>query len=406
MNSTTEITTRSLAPPTAMLKEVRTIALFVGLIGAVATIIGAFLNFQEFLRGYLVAYIWVLGLSLGSLALLMTGHLTGGNWWMMSRRSFEAAARCLPMLAVLFLPILLGAKHLYAWMSMDPKTDKVLSEKTWWLNQPGWTIRAIIYFVVWIGLTLLLTRLSTRQDEDPSPGIWRTMKVISAAGILMWGFSLTFAAVDWAMSLDPHWYSTIYGMIFMIGEALSTIAFTIMILSALADYPPLDEIVRPDRLHDLGKLMLAFTMVWAYFSFSQWLIIWMANLPEEIGWYLNRITHGWGGVALALIFLQFALPFALLLSRERKRVARRLVPVCIIVISARLIDLYWYVVPNQLPGHEGPPVYLHFHWVYIAAVMALGGLWLAAYTAYLGSRPLLVRTEPMLARLWEQSHGH
>src|SRR5512147_3115560 len=192
MSTHSNAITKSFAPP-AMLTEIRTMALFAGLVGAVALVIGAFLNFEEFLRGYLIAYIFVLGLSLGSLALLMTGHLTGGNWWMLSRRSFEAAARCLPMLAVLFLPILLGAKHLYTWMSIDPKTDKVLSEKAWWLNQPGWTIRALIYFVVWIALTLLLTGLSTRQDEDPSPGIWKTMKAISGVGIVLWGLTLTFA---------------------------------------------------------------------------------------------------------------------------------------------------------------------------------------------------------------------
>jgi hypothetical protein len=387
-----------------MLTEVRTMALFAALVGGAGLAVAAFMNFEEFLRGYLIAYIFVLGLSLGSLALLMAGHLTGGNWWMLGRRIFEAATRCLPMLAVLFLPILLGAKHLYAWMSMDPSKDKILAEKVWYLNHQGWVIRAVIYFVVWIVLSFLLTRLSWKQDDDASPDVWRKMKVISAVGILLWALSLTAASVDWGMSLDPHWYSTIYGMIFMIGEALSTMAFTIIILSALAKYSPMDEIIRPDRLHDLGKWLLAFTMVWAYFSFSQWLIIWMANLPDEISWFLNRIRNGWGYVALLLIFVQFALPFALLLSRERKRVAARLIPVALIAMTGRLIDLYWYVVPNGLPGQEAPS--LHFHWSYLAAVIGLVGIWVAAFSAYLSKRPLLVRNEPMLARLWEQSHGH
>jgi hypothetical protein len=387
-----------------MLTEVRTMALFAALVGGTGLAVAAFMNFEEFLRGYLIAYVFVLGLSLGSLALLMTGHLTGGNWWMLGRRIFEAATRCLPMLAILFLPILLGAKHLYAWMSMDPSKDKILSEKTWWLNYPGWIIRAVIYFAIWIIVSFVLTRLSWKQDEDASPEIWRRMKVVSAIGILLWAWSLTGASVDWGMSLDPHWYSTIYGMIFMIGEALSTMAFTIIILSGLSKYSPMDEVVRPDRLHDLGKLLLAFTMVWAYFSFSQWLIIWMANLPDEISWFLNRIKNGWGYVALLLILVQFALPFALLLSRERKRVASRLIPVAIIVMVGRLIDLYWYVVPNQLPGQAVPT--LHFHWSYLAAIIGLVGIWIAAFSAYLSKRPLLVRNEPMLPRLWEQSHGH
>jgi len=389
-----------------MLTSLRNRALIVGLIGAVLTIIGAFVNFEEFLRGYLIAYIWVMGLSLGSMALLMTGHMSGGNWWMMSRRIYEAAVRCVPMLAVLFLPILIGASHLYRWMHIAPNTDSIFSEKTWWLNTTWWTIRAVIYLVLWIVLSLLLTRLSARQDDDASPAIWKRLKVISGIGLLIWAWSLTFAAVDWGMSLDPHWFSTIYGMLYMIGEALSAMAFSIMILSALQKYPPMDAVVRPGRLHDLGKLMLAFTMVWAYFSFSQWLIIWMGNLPEEIAWYLHRIKSGWGYIALALVFGQFALPFAMLLSRNLKRNARRLVPVAILVIAMRAVDLYWYVVPNPgaQPGQEVP--HLTIHWVYITALVALGGLWLAAFAAYLNSRPLLVRTEPMLPRLWEQEHGH
>jgi hypothetical protein len=401
--SNTNIDTKNFAPP-AMLTEVRTIALFAGLVGAAGLVIAGFLNFQEFLRGYLIAYIYVLGLSLGGMALLMTGHLTGGNWWMLGRRIFEAAVRCIPLLAILFLPILLGAKQLYAWMTMNPAYDKILSEKVWWLNYHGWTIRAIIYFVIWIALAFFLTRLSWQQDESDSPNIWRRMKVISGIGILLWAWTITFAVVDWGMSLDPHWYSTIYGMIFMIGEALSMMAFTIIMLSVLSKYSPMDEVVRPDRLHDVGKLLLAFTMVWAYFSFSQWLIIWMGNLPDEISWFLHRITSGWGYVALLLIFVQFALPFALLLSRDLKRNPKKLIPIALIVILGRWIDLYWYVVPNSLPGQTPPS--LHFHWSYIFAVLGLGGIWVAAFCTFLGKRPLLVRNEPMLPRLWEPSHGH
>jgi len=401
--SNTTIDNKNFAAP-AVLTEIRTIALFAGLVGAAGLVIAGFLNFQEFLRGYLVAYVYVLGLSLGGLALLMTGHLTGGNWWMLGRRIFEAAGRCIPLLAILFLPILLGAKQLYAWMTLNPATDKILSEKVWWLNYHSWIIRAIIYFIIWIGLSISLTRISWQQDESASPAIWRTLKTISGIGILLWAWSLTGAVVDWGMSLDPHWYSTIYGMIFMIGEALSMMAFTIIILSALSKYSPMDEVVRPDRLHDVGKLLLAFTMVWAYFSYSQWIIIWMGNLPDEISWYLHRIKSGWGYVALLLILVQFALPFALLLSRDLKRHPKKLIPIALIVILGRWIDLYWYFVPNSLPGQNPPS--LHFHWSYIFAMIGLGGIWVAAFCTFLGKRPLLVRNEPMLPRLWEPSHGH
>jgi hypothetical protein len=334
----------------------------------------------------------------------MTGHLTGGNWWMLGRRIFEAAGRCIPMLAILFLPILLGSKQLYSWMTIDPATDKMLSMKAWWLNHHWWIGRAVIYFVLWILLSILLTRLSWQQDESASPAIWRSMKVISGIGILIWAWTLTGAVVDWGMSLDPHWYSTIYGMIFMIGEALSMLAFTIIVLSLLSKYSPMDEVLRPDRLHDVGKLLLAFTMVWAYFSFSQWLIIWMGNLPDEISWYVDRFRGGWQFVGLALVVFHFALPFALLLSRDLKRNPRKLIPIALIVILGRWVDLYWYIVPNELPGQAAPS--LHFHWSYIAAMVGLGGIWVAAFCTFLGKRPLLVRNEPMLPRLWEPSHGH
>ena len=391
-----------------MLTSLRNRALIVGVIGAIIAVIGAFMNFEQFLRGYLVAYFWIMGLSLGSMALLMTGHMTGGNWWMISRRIFEAAIRCIPMLAVLFLPILFGAKHMYQWMHIDPATDKILSQKTWWLTTNGWTIRAIIYLLLWIGLSFLLTRNSWKQDDDASPSVWRGLKVISGIGLLVWALSLTGAAVDWGMSLDPHWYSTIYGMVFMIGQALSAMAFMIMMLSALKKFEPMSEVVRPDRLHDLGKLLLAFTMVWAYFSFSQFLIIWMGNLPDEISWYLHRLNNGWGYVALALVFGQFAFPFAMLLSRDLKRNPARLVPIAALVIIMRAVDLFWYVVPNPgvTPGQEVTYLSMNGVWVFIAAAVGLGGLWLAAFASYLNTRPLMVRNEPMLARLWETSHGH
>jgi hypothetical protein len=212
--------------------------------------------------------------------------------------------------------------------------------------------------------------------------------------------------VDWVMSLDPHWFSTIYGMLFIAGQGLSSLAFAICILVLLSPFPPMREIVREDRLHDLGKLMLAFTMVWAYFSFSQWLIIWMANLPEEISWYLHRIKNGWQAVALLLIVLQFALPFLLLLSRSLKRDARKLVPVALLIIVMRWVDLYWLVAPNPFPGAGPEDHHFALHWTYVVVPVALMGLWLALFSWNLSKRPLLVATDPQLPRLWERSHGH
>jgi hypothetical protein len=402
--STTHTRDSNYAPPSS-LGRFRQRWLIVGGIAAIISIIGAFVSPDQFLRGYLMGYMWTLGLALGSLALLMTGHLSGGNWWMLNRRTFEAAVGTLPVWAILFLPILLGMKRLYLWTHADlVHGDHVLMSKAAYLNTPFWIVRAVIYFVLWIGLAWFLRTWSAKQDTDAAPAIWQRMKSVAAPGILIYGLTITFASVDWVMSLDPHWFSTIYGMLFMAGQGLSALAFAICILVLLSPFSPMREIVREDRLHDLGKLMLAFTMVWAYFSFSQWLIIWMANLPEEISWYLHRIKNGWQAVALLLIVLQFALPFLLLLSRSLKRDARKLVPVALLIIVMRLVDLYWLVAPNALPSANAPPFTLH--WTYVAVPLALMGLWLALFSWNLSKRPLLVATDPQLPRLWERSHGH
>jgi hypothetical protein len=267
-------------------------------------------------------------------------------------------------------------------------------------------VRAVIYFAIWNLWALALRSGSLKQDGDDSPGIWQRLKAWAAPGLLVYGITITLAATDWVMSLDPAWYSTIFGMFFMISEMLSVMALMIVILCSLRGFAPYDRILGPEQLHDYGKLMLTFTMVWAYFSYSQWLIIWAGNLPEEITWYLDRIHGGWQTVALALVFLQFALPFLLLLSRDLKRDARKLVPVALLVLVMRYVDLYWIVAPSPFPGVVGDAHHLVYHWTYFAAPLALVSIWLWAFFRQLGRRPLLVVTEPMLPRLWEPSHGH
>jgi hypothetical protein len=381
--------------------------LAVGLVAAIASVAGAFVSTQQFFRGYLIGYMLVLGFSLGSLALLMLGHLTGGNWWMIGRRVMEAAVGNIPLLTILFVPIWLGRHSLYVWL--DPAfvaTHHAVAAKSGYLSENFWTLRAVIYFAIWNLWALNLRGGSLKQDGDNSPRVWERLKVWSAPGLLVFGITITLASTDWVMSLDPAWYSTIFGMFFMISEMLSVMALMIVILCSLREFAPYNKILGPEQLHDYGKLMLAFTMVWAYFSFSQWLIIWAGNLPEEITWYLDRIHGGWQTVALALVFLQFALPFMLLLSRELKRDARKLVPVALLVLVMRYVDLYWLVAPNPFPGTSGAEHHLTYHWTYFAAPLALVSIWLGTFFWLLGKRPLLVVTEPMLPRLWEQSHGH
>lgn len=402
--STTTLRTRDFAPPSS-LAGLRQRALMIGGVAGILAIIGAFLSPDQFFRAYVMGFMWILGLALGSLVLLMIGHMSGGNWWMLSRRIWEAASRTLPLVAILYIPILIGIPRLYAWAHADiVKGDHTMEAKALYLNVPFFIVRAVIYFAIWLGLMFLLNRWSAQQDVDPDPNIWRRMKALSGVGLILYAFTITFASVDWIMSMDAHWYSTIYGMLFMDGHMLSALCLAIVCLVVLAKYPPMAELVTPDRLHDLGKLMLAFVMIYAYFSFSQWLIIWMANLPEEIAWYLDRIKGGWQVVALTLVVLHFALPFALLLSRNLKRTSR-LVPLSLLLIFIRLVDVYWLVAPNPFPGaehHQG----FTFHWTYIVVPAALMGLWVAFFLWNLAQRSLLVVNEPKLPQLWERSHGH
>lgn len=407
MTTTTELATRNLAPP-AFVAALQKRALVAGVICLMIAVALSLHAPQQLLRGYLIGFMWCLGLTLGSMALLMLGHLSGGNWFMLSRRIMEAATRTLPLMAVLFLPIALGMKSLYVWASADAATlatDHVLAAKHAYLNPTGWVVRAIIYFALWLLWAWKLNSGSARQDTDPRPEVWQGLKAWAAPGILMYGLTITLAAVDWMMSLDPHWFSTIYGLLILAGQLLSTYSFCAVMLVWLAKDEPIRDVLFEDRLHDMGKLMLAMTMVWAYFSFSQWLIIWNGNLPEEITWYLARIKGAWGGVAIALVFLQFALPFMLLLSRDLKRDRRKLVPLAILVIVMRLVDLCWLIVPNPIPG-QSHVAQMSLSPAYIFAPLGVMGIWLAFFARNLARRPLLVRNDPQLPRLWEMSHGH
>ena len=405
MNVTTNLSSYRFDPPSAAASLSKR-WLMLGLVASVVAIIGAVLSNAQFLRGYLIGYMLVLGFSLGSLALLMLGHLTGGNWWMIGRRVMEAAVGNIPLLTVLFLPIWLGRHSLYLWL--DPAyvaAHPAAAAKSSYLSTGFWTLRAVLYFAIWNLWAMALRSGSLRQDGDDSPRVWQRLKVWAAPGMLVYGLTITLATTDWIMSLDPTWFSTIFGLFFIISEMLSVMALMIVVLCSLREFAPYNRVLGAEQLHDYGKLLLAFTMVWAYFSFSQWLIIWAGNLPEEITWYLVRIRGGWQIVALTLVMLQFSLPFLLLLSRDLKRDARKLVPVALLVLVMRYVDLYWLVAPNPFPGSAAARQ-LTYHWTYFAAPLALVSIWLGAFFWQLGRRPLLVVTEPMLPRLWEPSHGH
>ena len=265
------------------------------LVGVVLAVVGFMIaGAGRFFEAYLVAYVCWVGFALGSLALLMVQHLTGGAWGVVIRRPLEAAVRTLPVMAVLFLPILLGMGHLYHWSHADVRaSDEVIRDKALYLNPTFFIVRQVLYFGIWCTMGYLLTRWSAEHDRTGDPALTRKLTFLSGGGLVVYALTVTFAAVDWAMSVNPHWFSTMWGPLFMVCQALGALALAIVVLVMLAQSPPLNRIVSPAHLHDLGKLLFAFLMLWAYLTFSQFLIIWSANTVEEIPHYLCGMNGGY-----------------------------------------------------------------------------------------------------------------
>jgi hypothetical protein len=367
--------------------------LVAGFWGLLAGVVGAFLNFDQFLRSWLVGFLFCLGLTMGPLALLMMQHMSGGQWGLVARRVCEAASRNLPFVALTFVPLLFGLPRLYSWANPEiARTDHIVQMKALYLNVPFFIGRAVLFFAIWGGCSWLLNSWSAAQDRGEvavHPGDTRRFRVVSAPGLVLYVVTMTFASVDWIMSLDPHWYSTIFGFILVAGQGLAGFALVIAVLAILSDVEPLASFLKPN-LHflDLGKLLLAFVMLWAYFSFSQLLIIWSGNLPEEIPYFYNRFRGGWQYVSMALLVGHFALPFVLLLSRDLKRHPNLLARVAIFILLMRVVDLVWVVEP--MFKREGFPI----HWLDLALPIGLAGVWMFLFARNLRSRPLLPLNDP------------
>jgi hypothetical protein len=370
--------------PPASLDALRQRSLIVGVIGLVAAAAGALISPGQFFHAYLLAYLFWLAAALGGLALTMLQHLSGGGWGVVLRRTFEAAARTLPWMALLFVPLVFGLRDLYPWTDTAMVAeDPILREKALYLNTPFFLARAAACFAVWIGLALLLTRWSAGQDRTGDPALAVRMRNASAIGMVLYFITMTVAAIDWAMSLEPHWFSTMYGFLFVIGQGLMGLSIAIVVARRLSREAPMSSVFNAGHFHDFGKLLFAFTMVWAYLSFSQFLIIWSANLPEEIPWYQHRTSHGWEYIGLALVAFHFAVPFVVLLSRRSKRNAAILAGMALWLIAARFLDLFFMIGPEAYTGGLG------FHWLDVAAPVGLGGVWVALFLSNLKSRPLL-----------------
>jgi hypothetical protein len=364
-------------------------ALILGVAALVLSGILAFFSPAQFFHSYLLGFVYWTGLTVGSLAILMLHQLTGGRWGAVVRRLLESATRTLPLMALLFLPLLLGLHQNYSWTHPEPG-DEILLHKQPYLNIPFFIARTAIYFAIWIGLAFYFNRASIQQDRQDDPQLANKFQKISGFGLLLYGLTMTFAAIDWMMSLEPHWFSTIYGLLVICGQVLNAFAFVVVIAGLLSRYKPFSDSMEAMHFHDLGNLILAFVMLWAYLSFSQYLIIWSGNLPEEIPWYLHRTFKGWEYVALGLILFHFALPFLLLLSRANKKNPHVLIKIAAAILVMRLVDLFWLTAPEF--HHNG----LAVNPLDVLLPVGIGGIWLWFYFKQLKSHPLVPVNEPNL----------
>ncbi len=385
-------------------KKYQHISAFVGLVFLILLVVGYFTaGPQQFLRSYLVGFWFWFGAGLGSLALLMIHFVAGGAWGMMIRRLLEAATRTLYVWWLLFIPLLILAPKLYVWADPAHAGDKIVQAKHLYLNLPFFYLRWVIYGVVWLGLVTLLNRWSRLEDETKSTEYSILLERLSAPGIVAYFFTITFASIDYLMSLDVTWASTIYGFLVALGQGLTAMSIMVATLVFLGKYTPMNHLITKRHLHDLGKLMLAMVMLWAYLSFSQYLIIYSANLPQEITWYVRRLNGGWQWVGLVLLVFHFALPFALLLSQQLKRNPNTIFRIAIFIICIRVVDVFWLIEPNFTDVLH--PAFT-ISWLDLAAPIGFGGLWLALFFGTLPTRPLLPLGAPDLLKALDHGREH
>jgi hypothetical protein len=374
---------------TKKFRRIQTIAGLAAVIGTIALIFGAIDSPAQFFHAYLYGYVSWLSIPLGCLGLLMLHHMVSGRWGYAIQRILEAGALTLPLMAILFMPILVRPGMVYPWAQGAKDNAEVVGHIwTAYLNFPFFTIRYIIYFGLWTGAAYFLSAWSRRQDETRDPRYTERLRLLSAPGLVLFSLTVTFAAVDWVMSLEPGWYSTIYGFIFIVGDALAALSIAVLILWLLGKESPLSDVLTTKHIHFLGNLLLTCVFLWAYMAYSQWIIIWSGNLPDENSWYLHRLTPGWKEMALGIIVLHFFVPFFLLLGRQLKQSLRYLAGIAVGLLIMRFIDTYWMVMPSF---HTSG---LAVTWMDIAAPVAVGGIWTLVFMALLKKHSIVPKYDP------------
>jgi hypothetical protein len=406
----------------AFVGEWKTRALVVGIVfSAIAAALAVADHSQDhLLRGWLLGLVLTFGFSVGGLALLMVQYLSGGKWGLLLRRPLEAMSRTLPLVFLYWVVIALSLKKLYLWAAVD---DVSAALKSGWINEAqahaiefkrpllnptAFIAVSLLCFAIWGLYTWRLNVLGLQRDAASpatTPEWIKRFENISGHGVLVYSITMSAAAIYWVMSLDPTWYSSVYGLLFLVGQAYSVLALSIIVVVSLSKAEPFHTVLRQTEQHDLGKFTFAFVMLNIYLAFSQFLIIWSGNLPEEIPWYQDRFMGGWGVIITLDFIFHWLIPFTLLLSRDLKRNKKRLVRVCQWMVFAKAFDLFWLIEPNFKDAARN----LHFSWgilEYIAVPVAMTAFWVAFFCTCLQSRPLVQINDPHVAEILEPEHVH
>ncbi len=355
-------------------------SLIAGVLLLAASVAGAFFHAQDFFHAYLVGYLFWIGLALGALGFLMLQYLTGGAWGVVTRRILEAATRTLPLLAVLFIPIVFGLRELYDWAKPAAvEHSRTLQHRAGYMNSGFFIGRAFTYLLIWLSIAYFLNRWSVREERARQP----LLEKLSAPGLILFLFSVSFASVDWAESLETRWSSSIWGFLFIASQGVMALAFTIIVMALFSRREPLSTAIRSSHFYDLGTMLFANLMLWAYFAFCQYVIVWSGNLPSEIHYYMTRTGTSWGWLGMCLIVVQFFIPAMLLLSKPLKRSPFLLSSVAILLLIMNYFDLIWVVLPSHY--NSG----FRIQWMDVLTPLGLGGVWLWAFLRELPRFPLL-----------------